>query len=508
MSAWTDAAVSAALGQGSNAAGETIVYTTIGTDTRTLDHGSLFVALRGEVHDAHAFLAQAASAGARGAVVDHIPEGAPANLRYIVVRDTTEGLGRLARFHRRRIGARVVAITGSNGKTGTKELVRAALSSKYRVHATQGNLNNLIGVPVTLLAAHAGTELIVAELGTNVPGEIAQLSAIVEPDAAIITTISAEHLEGLGDLDGVLREETAVVPWLPRSSPVVVSDEPAMLAERARELSNTVHVAGFSDRADPIFRGFALSLDEEGRVRFRWAARDVALRLRGRHNGRNALLALALGRLWDVDDRAAAEAIARLESTRMRAEFHRIGDLVVIADCYNANPGSVAAAVDLLMDVPRRGGRVAVVGTMRELGEHSARLHAETARRIADTDIDLIVATGEFTEAFAEVEGLDARRIVLEADPDAAFEQMAERLSGTEVVLLKASRGVQLERLLPRISERWAVPHPHGEAFGSRASKSVTGERGDTPPAGHHSSTDPDPGHGGPRAFTNMVVRG
>jgi UDP-N-acetylmuramoyl-tripeptide--D-alanyl-D-alanine ligase len=180
----------------------------------------------------------------------------------------------------------------------------------------------------------------------------------------------------------------------------------------------------------------------------------------------------------------------------------------VIADCYNANPGSVAAAVDLLMDVPRRGGRVAVVGTMRELGEHSARLHAETARRIADADIDLIVATGEFTEAFADIEGLDARRIVLETDPDAAFEQMAERLSGTEVVLLKASRGVRLERLLARISERWAVPHPHGEAFGPRASNPDTGERGDTPPAGHHSSTDPDPGRGGPLAFTNMVVRG
>jgi len=508
MSAWTDTGVTIALGQGASVAGDSIVYSEIGTDTRTLAHNSLFVALRGETHDAHAFLAQAAEAGARGAIVDHVPDGAPAGLRYIVVHDTTEALGRLARFHRRRIGASVVAITGSNGKTSTKEMVRAVLSAKFRVHATQGNLNNLIGVPLTLLSAPAGTEVIVAELGTNVPGEIAQLSAIAEPDSAIITTISAEHLEGLGDLDGVLREETAVLPWLPRSSPVVVSDEPAVLGERARELSNTVHVAGFSDRADPIFRGFALSLDDEGQVRFRWAGRDVALRLRGRHNGRNALLALAIGRLMDVDDHAAAEAIAKLEPTRMRAEFHRIGDLVVIADCYNANPGSVASAVDLLMDVPRRGGRVAMVGTMRELGEHSASLHAETARRIADMDIDLIVATGEFTEAFRDVEGIDARRVILEVDPDAAFEKMAERLNGDEVVLLKASRGVRLERLLPRFGERWGVSHPHGEAFGSRASNSVTGERGDPPPAGHHPSTQRNDGPTGPTGMARMVTGG
>jgi UDP-N-acetylmuramoyl-tripeptide--D-alanyl-D-alanine ligase len=289
---------------------------------------------------------------------------------------------------------------------------------------------------------------------------------------------------------------------------VVVSDEPDMLGERARELSNTVHVAGFSDRADPIFRGFALSLEDEGQVRFRWAGRDVALRLRGRHNGRNALLALAIGRLMDVDDHAAAEAIAKLEPTRMRAEFHRIGDLVVIADCYNANPGSVASAVDLLMDVPRRGGRVAMVGTMRELGEHSASLHVETARRIADMDLDLIVATGEFTEAFRGVEGIDARRVIFEVDPDAAFEKMAERLNGDEVVLLKASRGVRLERLLPRFDERWGVSHPHGEAFGSRASNPVTGKRGDPPPAGHHPSTQREDGPTGPTAMARMVTGG
>jgi UDP-N-acetylmuramoyl-tripeptide--D-alanyl-D-alanine ligase len=507
VSAWTDAGITAALGLGTVAAGEAIVYTSIGTDTRTLGHGGLFVALRGETHDAHEFLHQAAAAGARGAVVDHVPAGAPGSLRYFVVRDTTEALGRLARFHRRRIAARVVAITGSNGKTGTKELVRAALSARYRVHATQGNFNNLVGVPLTLLAAPADAEIIVAELGTNAPGEIAQLSAIAEPDAVVITTISAEHLEGLGDVDGVLREETSALAWLPKGAPVVVSDEPAMLAERAREFCETVHVAGFSDRADPIFRGFALTVDDDGGVRFRWAGRDVTLRLRGRHNARNALLALALARVWGVDDAAATQAIAKLESARMRAEVQRIGDLTVIADCYNANPGSVAAAIELLMDVPRRGGRVAIVGTMLELGDRSAAIHEESARGIAASAVDLIVATGAFADAFRALDGVDAGRLIIEADPDTAFERLAERIGGEEVVLLKASRGVRLERLLPRFEERWGVPHPHGEAFGSRASDVLTGER-EKPSAGHLPSTESGDGSSGPSAHARPVVGG
>jgi len=508
MSVWTDANVSAALGLGAAAGGAAIVYTGVSTDTRTLSPGSLFVALRGETHDAHDFLGQAVQAGARAALVERIPDDVPPGFRCIVVRDTTEALGRLGRFHRRRIDARVIAITGSNGKTTTKDMVRTVMSARYRVHATAGNLNNLIGVPLTLLSAPLDAEVIVAELGTNVPGEVAQLTGIVEPDAAIITTISAEHLEGLGDLDGVLREETSVLPWLPRTGPAVVTDVPPELGERARDLASAVHVAGFSDRADPIFRGFALSLDDEGQVRFRWAGRDVALRLRGRHNARNALLALAMGRLMGVEDAAAATALSRLEATRMRAEFHRFGDMTVIADCYNANPGSVASAIELLTDVPRGGGRVAVVGTMRELGEHSSRLHEETARSIADSAIDLIVATGEFSPAFRDMEGLDERRVICEEDPAAAFDLLAPRLRGDEVVLLKASRGVRLERLLPYFEKNWGVPHPHGEALGSRASTTFTEDRGNAASAGHLPNTDHGEGSTGPRAQARVIVGG
>ncbi|MGD8277778.1 MAG: UDP-N-acetylmuramoyl-tripeptide--D-alanyl-D-alanine ligase [Gemmatimonadota bacterium] len=486
MIAWTDANVTAALGLLGHSGGEARSYTAVSTDTRSIGPGSLFVALRGERHDAHDYLGQAAEAGARGAVVDRVPTDAPATLRYHVVPDTLAALGRLARFHRRRMGARVCAVAGSNGKTTTKEMLRHVLGARYHVHATHGNLNNLIGLPLTLLGAPSDVDVVVVEVGTNVPGEVARLAAIAEPDAVVITTVSDEHLEGLGDLEGVLREETSLLPWLPRKAPAVVGDEPEELGVRASQLADAVHIAGFSDRAEPIFRGFALDLDDEGRARFRWAGRDVALRLRGRHNGRNALIALAMGRLWGVDDERAIQALGRMEPQAMRGETRQFGDMLVIADCYNSNPGSLDAALDLLVSLPRAGGRVAVLGSMLELGERSADLHRAAARRALAAELDLIVATGAFAPAFRE-EAIDASRLVVEENVLRAFDLMSVRLRGDEVVLLKGSRGVQLERLLPLFEAHWGVLHPHGEAFGSRASDTFTGDCGDAAPAEHPS---------------------
>jgi UDP-N-acetylmuramoyl-tripeptide--D-alanyl-D-alanine ligase len=479
--AWTDASVSAALALGTSAGAESSGYTAVSTDTRTLGAGSLFVALRGENHDAHDHLGAAAAAGARGAIVERVPDGAPEALRYHVVPDTLTALGQLARFHRRRLGIRVCAVTGSNGKTTTKELLRSVLGVRHRVYATPGNLNNLVGVPLTLLGCPAETEIVVAELGTNVPGEVARLAGIAEPDAAVITTVSAEHLEGLGDFDGVLREEASVLSWLPLHGAAVVSDEPAVLAEHARALHPGVRVAGFSDSADPEFHGSDLAVDDDGRVRFRWAKRDVALRLRGRHNGRNAAIALTLGQLWGIRPEAGVDAIATIEPQTMRTEIRHYGTLTIIADCYNANPGSVEAAIDLLSSMPRRGGRVAVLGTMRELGPSSAQVHGELARAVADAPLDLIVATGEFADAFAPLTSVLGERLIIEEDPMQAFDALAERLAGDELVLLKASRGVRMERLLPRFEEGWGMLHPHGEAFGSRASGTLTGASGQAP---------------------------
>ena len=465
MSRWTEDQVLAALrlavpsgqgngGSGTNGGG---AYDSVGTDTRSLEQGALFVALRGENFDGHAFLEAAAEKGARGAVVDAVPEGAPP-MRYYTVPDTLGALNRLARHRRRSLDARVVAITGTNGKTTTKEMVRAILSTRYRTHATSGNLNNLIGAPLTLLAAPADAEAVVVEIGTNAPGEIARLTETVEPDAGIVTAVAEGHLEGFGTVEGVLREKTTLLSRLGPEGVAIVSDEPASLPERARSLARRVRVGGWSERADDDLRAESLGIDERGRVRFTWNGRSVALPFGGKAHARNALLALALGLEWGVEAEAAIAALEALPAPKMRGEVHRLGDLVVIADCYNANPASLAAAVDTLVAMPRRGGRVAVVGSMLELGPQSRELHAESARRLGESDVDLIVGTGLFQEAFAPLRAELGERLVLAEDADAAWGPLSERLKGDEVVLLKGSRGVALERLMPRMEERFGEP--------------------------------------------------
>lgn len=483
---WTDAKVRRALGgvevRGS---GSSPAFESVSTDSRTLEPGALFVALEGDRFDAHDFLADAAERGARGAVVSRIPEDAPDGLAYYRVDDTLAALGRLGRHRRRSLDARVCAITGTNGKTTTKEMARAVLATRYRVHATEGNLNNLIGTPLTLLAAPDDAEAVVVEVGTNSPGEIARLGAIVEPDAAIVTGVGEGHLEGLGDIEGVLREKTSLLEALSAGGVAFVADDPPGLPERARTLAADVRVAGWTGRADGALCARDLSVDDEGRVGFDWRGRRVRLAFRGRPNARNALLALGLGDAWGVEMDAAVDALASLPSPSLRTEVRRYEELTVIADCYNANPSSTEAALDLLVSMPRRGGRVVVVGTMKELGGRSRELHERVAESLAAADVDRIVATGEFAPAFEPFADRLGERLIAVEDPIRAYERLRPRLRGDEVVLLKGSRGVELERLLPRL-ERDARRRG-GRATGAVDDDGRDGGRGDA--AGSRYST-------------------
>ncbi|MGQ0562755.1 MAG: UDP-N-acetylmuramoyl-tripeptide--D-alanyl-D-alanine ligase [Gemmatimonadota bacterium] len=480
---WTDAEVRAALGP--KGRGVNVTYSSISTDSRQIEAGALFVALKGEHFDAHELLAQVAARGARGAVVHRLPADTPDNLIIYRVEDTTDALGKLGRHRRRVLGAKLCAVTGSNGKTTTKEILRALLSARYRVHATTGNLNNLIGTPLTLLAAPDDTEVIVAELGTSLSGEIARLAEIVEADTAVVTAISEEHLEGLGDLRGVLEEETALLPLLPADGFAVVADEPPELPTAARAKAARVAVAGWSDRADADLRAERVDLDEDGQVTFAWQGRSVHLPLRGRHNARNALIALGIALHYGVNVDAALAQLASLKPARMRGEVQELGAAKVIVDCYNSNPASLNAAIDLLATMPHRGARVAILGSMLELGSGSAELHRKAADQVAARRFDLVVASGEFVPAFEPYAKAMGRHLILSADPVAALAPLAQRLTGNELILLKGSRGVALERLLPPLQELLGVPHPHGEAGRPGARSPRTDQSDEAQSAGH-----------------------
>ncbi|HEY0810200.1 MAG TPA: UDP-N-acetylmuramoyl-tripeptide--D-alanyl-D-alanine ligase [Longimicrobiales bacterium] len=500
MNRWNDVMVREALGLGGTG-DPTFVFTSVSTDSRTVEPGSLFVALKGERFDAHNFLADVAAKGASAAVVTHVPLVASKDFTYYQVPDTLVALGQLGLYRRRKLGAKLCAVTGSNGKTTTKEILKAMLSARYQVHATTGNLNNLIGVPLTLLAAPDGTEVIVAELGTNSPGEIAQLAKIVEADVAVVTAISEEHLEGLGDLRGVLEEETALLPSLPSDGVAVVADEPPELAAAARAKAARVRVAGWSQRADADLRAERVDLDENGNVIFEWQGRSVQLPLRGRHNARNALVAMGIALHWDVAPDAALAKLAELKPAKMRGELQEIGGARVIVDCYNSNPASLTAAIDLLSTMPHAGQRIAIVGSMLELGSASGEIHERAAQEIVESNADVIVATGAFAGAFERMTQPVNARIIVEEDPIEAYEQLRKRLRGDELILLKGSRGVALERLLPRLAEDLGVSTPHGEAARLGARSPHAGESEGASSQGHShwnaehgSKSDPAPG--------------
>jgi len=441
---WTSDEVAAALGV---PATKQLKFSAISTDTRHLTPGTLFVALKGERFDAHTFLANAEAQGATGAVVRR---GTPPvdGLAFFEVDDTLTALGQLARARRRLLpeGTPVVAITGSSGKTSTKEMIRAALATRYRVHSTFGNLNNLVGVPLTILSAPEDTEALVVEAGASVPGEIARLRDIIEPTIAVITNIGYAHVEGFGSLEGVLAEKLAL---LDRAPVAVIGSGPESMWPEARRRTQVIPAALPGKSGDDAL--LDRHLDKDGHPRLTLdSGEKVTLPALGIHQLENAQIALAVAQRAGVDHDAAVRALADVRLPEGRGDVREVGDLVVIDDTYNANPASMRRAVQTAAWLARRQRRplVVVVGTMLELGPESARLHAEAAREIAQRKPALVAAVGTFARVFESLRETLGGRLITAPDADALGPKLKSALRGDELVLLKASRGVALERVL------------------------------------------------------------
>jgi len=441
---WTSDEVAAALGTPAPAK---LKFNAISTDTRHLTPGTLFVALKGEKFDAHSFLDKAKAGGATAAVVRR---GTPKvdGLAFFEVDDTLTALGLLARARRRMFpdGTPVVAITGSSGKTSTKEMIRAALGARYRVHATTANLNNLIGVPLTILSAPEDTEALVVEAGASVPGEIARMRDIIEPTIAVITNIGYAHVEGFGSLEGVLTEKLSLLDRVPVA---VLGSGPEAMWSEARRRTQVIPAALPGKSADDSL--LDRYLDKDGHPRLSLdTGEKVTLPALGIHQLENAQIALAVAQRAGVDHDAAVRALAGLQLPEGRGDVREIGGMVVIDDTYNANPASMRRAVQTADWLARRQRRplVVVVGTMLELGAESARLHAEAAREIAQRKPALVAAVGTFARVFEGQREALGGRLITAADADALGPKLKSALRGNELVLLKASRGVALERVL------------------------------------------------------------
>lgn len=446
---WNDASVRRALGLPGGAPAR--LYRDISTDTRTLGPGDVFVALEGARFDGHAFVGQAVAAGC-AAVVSHRDPG-PHPVPVYRVPDTLTALGDLALHRREQADIPVVGITGSSGKTTVKDMTVGALSRSYDVHGTRGNENNRVGVPLTILSMPELTTALVVEMGSSEPGEIAELARIARPTVGVVTTVSETHIERLKDLQGVFREKLDLIRALGQAGMAFVGDMPEELAERARALRPDVGVCGSTTRADEDGRPGPGYGRDDGTYCFDWHGHEVKLRIPGHHSVDNAVLALAVARALEVPASEAARGVSAVGPGALRGEIRGIGGLTLLVDCYNANAEGVMAAVLALSGIGGEGRWVAVLGTMLELGARSAEIHRTTLAAVLELGLDLYILTGAFARAARHFE--DGRIRVVGETAELA-RRLPRMVAPGDKVLLKASRGVRLERVIPALESRFA----------------------------------------------------
>lgn len=436
----------------------------VSTDSRTIRAGELFFAIPGPNFDGHDFVAAALQRGAAAAVIaaartnDVAEMLRQAGLRgaYLIhVNDPVAALGRLATFHRRQFSADVIAVVGSNGKTTTKAMIDHVLSARLRGRSSPRSFNNSIGVPITLLSVDLADEYVVVEIGTNAPGEVAALAKIAEPNMAVITSIGEEHLEGLGDLRGVAREECTILSQLPAGGFAAVNIDAPHLREHLPPAGVTTVAFGLAGDAalrltPPAYDEGMLSFKLNGRFSYR-------LPLPGAHNALNATAAVAVARRLGFDHEEIAARLLTFAGPPMRMEISEIGGVKVINDAYNANPASTLAAIDALESLPAAGRRIVVFGEMRELGSHAAAQHRRIAERLRSSRVDHYVAVGQAAEWMFEFEKpseLARPSAEAAATVDDAARRVCELVRSGDVLLVKASRAVGLERVVESLRSR------------------------------------------------------
>ena len=450
-SRWAAAAVREALGLPHATESRPLVFSGVSTDSRAIPQDALFVALEGERFDGHDHLSAAAAAGATGAIVR---QGTPVvpGLVLFEVPDTLRAFGLLARARRRTLKGPVIAVTGTNGKTSTKEMLAAVLRTRYITYATRANLNNLVGVPLTILEAPAETEALIVEAGANLPGEIARYREIIDPSLTIVTNAVAGHLEGFGSLAGVVAEKLSLTDNVPLA---VVGIDPPDLATGARKRAARVRTAALRNADLTPDR---VTLDQSARPVITIGEHTFVLAARGLHQADNAIRVWAVVEALGLDPKMAAHALEGFSIPAGRGEVLQEGSLTILNDCYNANPQSFRAAIATAAALRGKRRLVFVAGTMRELGGDSTALHLEVADALVELKPDLLAAVGDFVPALERHAGALGDRLITAADPVALAPILTQRLEGNEMIVLKASRGVALERILPALAARAKNP--------------------------------------------------
>jgi UDP-N-acetylmuramoyl-tripeptide--D-alanyl-D-alanine ligase len=433
----------------------------VSTDSRQLQPGDLFFAIKGERFDGHDFVAEAATKGVLAVVIERARK--PAQLpdcAVILVDDARKAWGQLAAAYRTGFDLPIVAVGGSNGKTSTKELIAAVLREQFATLWSEASFNNDIGVPATLLRLEREHRAAVLEVGTNHPGELAPLVKLIQPKLGVITTIGREHLEFFGDLAGVAAEEGALAELLPADGKLFVNGDNEWTPTLTKRTRASVVRCGFG--AGNTWCARDVVMDDHGTT-FQVDAPDAEfsgewrINLFGRHQVVNALFAIAVGHELGVSKTATRTGLAGCKPAKMRLQFWEASGVRVLDDTYNANADSMLAALLVLKDLPCKGRRVAVLGDMAELGNHSEAAHEEVGRKAAENGVSQLFAVGRMAPLLARgARAGGLMRVIELADVSAACNALKSLLKPGDVVLLKASRAPRLEQIaealrIPRI---------------------------------------------------------
>lgn len=427
----------------------------VSTDSRKRSEGSLFVPLKGENFDGHRFLKQAIQAGCIASLwKEEVPIPENVTIPFILVEDPLTALQQLASCYRNELDIPIVAVTGSNGKTTTKDLISSVLSSKYRVAKTQGNLNNLIGVPLTILSMPEETEIGVVEMGMNQKGEISQLSKIARPNVAVITNIGESHLEFLGTRAGIAEAKWEITEGLKPDGILIINGDDPILLERISTIEQDVVRIGFGTENDQ----YPLAIETRGLDGIQFSTNDARfeLPLIGRHNVLNALYAIQVGRLFKLSEEEIGQGLKNATVTEMRLQLHRARNkMFMINDAYNASPTSMKAALDLLQEVEPHTEKWVLLGDMLEIGEKEERYHREIGAYAAEKNVKRILTIGERGKWIAEGAAAADQRtkpfIKHFTSHDEAIRYLETEGSQNVLLLVKASKAMHLDQVVQKL---------------------------------------------------------
>lgn len=428
----------------------------VSTDSRTVKPGDCFFAISGENFDGHDYIEDVFKKGAVCAVVQKYITAEKFPGKCIVkVDDTIKALGDLARQYRKRAGYKVVAITGSVGKTTTRQITHHVLSQHFKTHQSPKSFNNNIGLPFTLLNAPKETEIVIAELGTNHPGEISYLTRVANPDIAAVINVHPAHLEGFGNLEAIVKEKMSIFDGLISDGIMIINSDFGQLVDFCREKKINFTSFGKNEKADVAAKNICFhSLSSS----FTIDNTLVELPLPGPGNVDNALAAWTICKRFGISAKDFANAVKSFSGNVMRAEVMQVGTLTVLNDCYNANPASMKNALEILANIDSTGKRrlVFICGDMAELGAQSEALHVTLGEQIAKTNINLLLAVGKLSKIAADEAKKRSKnnlQINIFEDTLSACNKLHEIIKDYDIVLVKGSRTAKLEAAVNKLKE-------------------------------------------------------